>query len=115
MVHFIIGAVVPRPLLVAAREMAGAGTNTSANLYFFYDYINLGYFGSCTAPSSLPPTTTTTRTLRDQENFVPFDVCGRRQILYHFYLCTIYFDPTFRHQVSKHYALSNHEVTFFPN
>jgi hypothetical protein len=47
MVHFIIGATVPRPLLVAARETAGAGINTSANLYFFYDYITSGYFGSC--------------------------------------------------------------------
>jgi len=44
MVHFIFGAAIPRPLLVAARQTTGAGTNTGAHLYFFYGYIgNLLY------------------------------------------------------------------------
>ena len=44
MAHFIFGAAIPRPLLVAARQTIGAGTNTGAHLYFFYGYIgNLLY------------------------------------------------------------------------
>ena len=44
MAHFIFGVAVPRPLLVAARQTTGAGTNIGAHLYFFYGYIgNLLY------------------------------------------------------------------------
>ena len=44
MAHFIFRAAIPRPLLVAARQTTGAGTNTGAHLYFFYGYIgNLLY------------------------------------------------------------------------
>jgi hypothetical protein len=43
-VHFTFGAAIPRPLLVAAHQTTGAGTNTGVHLYFFYSCIgNLLY------------------------------------------------------------------------
>jgi hypothetical protein len=44
MQHFILGATVPRHLLVATRQEAQATTDTGAHRYFFYGYIgNLLY------------------------------------------------------------------------
>jgi hypothetical protein len=42
--HFTLGAAVPRPLLVAARQEIRATTDTRAHYYSFYGYIgNLSY------------------------------------------------------------------------